>query len=78
MATFFPSEHFGVTKKRKWHKVRWNEKANPGLIGRVDILSDDGYAKQKSFADVLETIETEKCAGGTPLGFGKLSEEKIY
>lgn len=73
----FPSEHFGATKKRKWYKVRWNEKANMQLIGKTDLLAEDVYEKQKSYVEVIDIIETEKCAGGTPLGFGKWSEEKI-
>lgn len=73
----FPSEHFGATQKRKWYKVRWNNKANPHLAGKVDLLADDVYAKQKNCVDLIETVETDTCTGGVPLGFGKWGEEKI-
>lgn len=73
----FPAEHSGATQKRKWFKVRWNEKADPKLIGKTDLLAEEAYKKQKTYVDVLDTIETEKCAGGTPLGFGHWDEEKI-
>ncbi|MBI4170228.1 MAG: hypothetical protein HY514_00900 [Candidatus Aenigmarchaeota archaeon] len=73
----FPAEHTGATQKRKWYKVRWNEKANPNLIGKIDLLSEDIYEKQKNYVHVIETVETEQCAGGTPLGFGKWHEKKI-
>ncbi len=73
----FPSEHMGTTQKRKWYKVRWNDKANPSLIGKIDLLAEDVYMKQKSYVELLDIIETEKCAGGTPLGFGRWPKEKI-
>jgi len=72
-----PAEHTGATKKRKWYKVRWNDKANPELAGRIDILSGEIYARQKNNTDVIEIVETGNCAGGVPLGFGKWSEQKI-
>lgn len=73
----FPAEHSGAAQKRKWFKVRWNEKADRKLIGKADLLAEDIYARQKDYADVLETVETEKCAGGAPLGFGRWDEGKI-
>lgn len=77
MAAEFPAEHSGAMQKRKWYKVKWNEKANPALAGKTDLLAEDDYERQKDYADVLDIIETEKCSGGIPLGFGRWPEQRI-
>lgn len=72
----FPAEHFGSLKKRVWYKVRW-KKSPPGLEveGKCDLLMDRIFEKYKDFVTILDTIETDECAAGLPVGFGKSEEE---
>ena len=72
-----PPEHFGTQLKRTWFKVRWNEHANQNLVGKLDLLTQEQLDRQKNYAEVLVSIEVEKCVGGTPMGFGKWGEEKV-
>ena len=73
----FPAEHFGAAKKRRWYKVMWKESANPALAGNIDLLADDDYQRQQQHVDVLDVITTDQCNGGTPLGFGRWTEQQI-
>lgn len=64
---------------RKWYKVRW--KSDPaghsGLKGKVDLLMDSQLGAVRENVELVEEIQTQTCASGVALGFGKASMEGI-
>lgn len=72
----FPAEHFGALRKRTWYKVRWLRNP-PGLrlAGTFDLLLPELCRKYKEFVEILDTVQTEECAVGLPIGFGKPEAE---
>ena len=72
----FPAEHFGSLKKRIWYKVKWMK--NPPdreVKGKFDLLMQEDFEKYKNYLHVIEKVQTDSCASGLPVGFGKPEEE---
>jgi len=78
-----PAEHSGNVEFRKWYKVRWLTSPHPGdakwegIAGRIDLIMDEDLGNYREHVEIIDCARAKKCASGLPLGFGKLSEERI-
>lgn len=67
-------EHMGFVQKKTWHKIKWVKGEHEGMF---DIFDDEDLTKYKDSIEVVETFETDLCAAGVAMEFGKTSEDKI-
>lgn len=72
----FPAEHFGAVKKRTWYKVKWIADP-PGyqVTGKYDVLMESQVEQHKDRVEVQDRVETDTCAMGLPVGFGKSEQD---